>query len=291
MKLVTFRQDGATRLGAVDGETVVDLNRVNPAIPSCLRTALAQGVDVLALASAAVQAADPSARIPFADAELAPVLPNPGKIVCLGHNYFDHAKEGGNLKPVYPLIFFRGATSLIAHGDPIIRPQVSDRLDYEAELVLVVGKTARHVKRDQALDYVFGYSCFNDASIRDYQKRTSQWTIGKNFDGTGAFGPWLITADALPPGAQGLGIELRLNGDVLQKANTSDMIWGVAETIELLTEVLTLEPGDVVVMGTPAGVGWARNPPVFMKQGDRVEVDIERIGVLANGVQDEVVLA
>jgi 2-keto-4-pentenoate hydratase/2-oxohepta-3-ene-1,7-dioic acid hydratase in catechol pathway len=134
---------------------------------------------------------------------------------------------------------------------------------------------------------VFGYSCFNDVSVRDYQKRTSQWTIGKNFDNTGAFGPWLVSADALPPGAAGLSLRLILNGEVMQQANTSDMIWGVAETIELLSECLTLEPGDVVVMGTPAGVGFARNPPVFMKHGDRVEVDIESVGRLQNTVQDE----
>ncbi len=285
MKFVTFHADGATRLGVVGRDRVVDLAAADPTVPPDLRRALLAGVDVAAAARRALAANAPS--MPLADLRLAPLVPEPGKIVCLGHNFFDHAKEGGNLKPVYPLIFFRGASSLVAHGDPVIRPRVSDKLDYEAELAVVIGTKARHVKRDRALDHVFGYTCFNDVSVRDYQKRTAQWTIGKNFDGTGAFGPHLVTADALPPGAIGLNLQLRLNGQVMQNATTTDMIWGVAETIELLTECLTLDPGDVLVMGTPAGVGFARKPPVFMKHGDRVEVAIENVGLLQNVVQDE----
>ncbi|MFM0155676.1 fumarylacetoacetate hydrolase family protein [Paraburkholderia sediminicola] len=287
MKLVTFRSGDTTRLGVLDGEDVIDLNKTDPTVPANLRAALLAGAD-LAAAAARVVAEGSGERASYRSLTLAPLVPEPGKIVCLGHNYYDHAKEGGNLKPVYPQIFFRGASSLVAHGDAVIRPLVSEKLDYEAELVIVIGKRARHVKRERALEYVFGYSCFNDVSVRDYQKRTTQWTIGKNFDGTGAFGPWLVTPDELPPGAEGLALRLILNDEVMQQANTSDMIWGVAETIELLTECLTLEPGDVVLMGTPAGVGWVRNPPVWLKPGDRVEVDIERIGRLQNTVQDEV---
>jgi 2-keto-4-pentenoate hydratase/2-oxohepta-3-ene-1,7-dioic acid hydratase in catechol pathway len=286
MKFITFRSAGGTRLGVLDNDQVIDLAKSVPSVPPDMRTALEQGIDLLSAAQKAIANVE-AERIPSSSINLAPLVPNPGKIVCLGHNYFDHAKEGGNLKPVYPLIFFRGATSLIAHGDPVIRPRVSEKLDYEAELVVVIGKRARHVKRENALDYVFGYSCFNDVSVRDYQKRTSQWTIGKNFDGTGAFGPYLVSADALAAGAEGLPIRLRLNGEVLQQANTSDMIWGVAETIELLTECFTLEPGDVVVMGTPAGVGWARNPAVWLKQGDKVAVEIDGLAILENIVQDE----
>ncbi len=285
MKLVTFRSGNTTRLGVIDGEHVVDLNKADASVPADLRAALQAGVDLHAAAQRAIASGEH--RAPYASLDLAPVVVEPGKIVCLGHNFYDHAKEGGNLKPVYPLIFFRGASSLIAHEDPVIRPRVSEKLDYEAELMIVIGKRARHVKRENALDYVFGYACFNDVSVRDYQKRTSQWTIGKNFDGTGAFGPWLVTADDLPPGAEGLTLRLILNGQVMQQASTSDMIWGVAETIELLTECLTLEPGDVVAMGTPAGVGWAREPSVWLKHGDLVEVDIERVGRLRNTVQDE----
>lgn len=286
MKFLTFRSGETTRLGVLDGSDVIDLAKADPSIAPDLGSALRAGTDLLSAAKKAVSNVD-AQRIPYNSIVLAPLVPNPGKIICLGHNYFEHAKEGGNLKPVYPLIFFRGASSLVAHGDAVIRPLVSEKLDYEAELVVVIGKRARHVKREDALGYVFGYSCFNDVSVRDFQKRTSQWTIGKNFDGTGAFGPYLVSADELPPGAETLPIRLRLNGEVLQEANTSDMIWGVAETIELLTECLTLEPGDVVVMGTPAGVGWARTPPVWLKQGDRVAVEIDGLAVLENVVQDE----
>ncbi len=285
MKFVTFHADATTRLGVVDGDRVVDLAAADPSVPSNLRAALLAGIDLVAAARRVLDANAPSQSL--ADVRLAPLVPEPGKIVCLGHNFFDHAKEGGNLKPVYPLIFFRGASSLVAHGDPVIRPRVSDKLDYEAELAVVIGRKAKHVSRDRALDHVFGYTCFNDVSVRDYQKRTAQWTIGKNFDGTGAFGPHLVTADELPPGATDLNLQLRLNGQVMQNASTTDMIWGVAETIALLTECLTLDAGDVIVMGTPAGVGFARNPPVFMKHGDRVEVAIERVGLLQNVVQDE----
>ena len=163
-------------------------------------------------------------------------------------------------------------------------PQASDKLDFEAELAVVVGRSMRWVAEAQALDHVFGYACFNDASLRDYQRRTSQWTIGKNFDATGGFGPCLVTAEELPPGCTGLRIQSRLNGQVMQSANTSDMVFGVARTLSLLSECMTLEPGDVVVMGTPAGVGYARTPPVWMKAGDRIEIDIEGVGVLSNPV-------
>jgi 2-keto-4-pentenoate hydratase/2-oxohepta-3-ene-1,7-dioic acid hydratase in catechol pathway len=216
------------------------------------------------------------------------LVPEPGKIICLGLNYFDHAKEGGRDKPEYPWFFLRGKSSLMAHGAPGVRPRVSERFDYEAELALVIGSTVpRHVTQEQALRHVLGYTCFNDMSVRDYQKRTPQWTIGKNFDGTGGFGPVLVTADELAPGATGLRIQSRLNGQVMQDANTTDMIWGVAETIALLSDCLTLEPGDVIVMGTPAGVGQARTPPVWMKPGDVVEIEIERIGTLVNPIVQE----
>ena len=214
-------------------------------------------------------------------------IERPGKIVCMGLNYADHAKEGGNARPEYPSFFMRGPSSMTAHLSPIVRPQVSDKLDYEAELAFVVGKKARHLTLDNALDCVAGYSIFNDGSIRDYQRKTTQWTIGKNFDQTGAFGPWLVTPDELPPGCDGLNIQSRLNGQVMQNANTKDFLWGVAETIVLISECMTLEPGDIVITGTPAGVGYARTPPVFMKPGDICEIEIESIGVLRNTIADE----
>jgi 2-keto-4-pentenoate hydratase/2-oxohepta-3-ene-1,7-dioic acid hydratase in catechol pathway len=286
MKFSTYLRHGAPRLAVIDNDQLIDLNDAQPHVPDDLRKALQAGID---LNEAARQALAQGARQPLAAATLAPLVPEPGKIVCLGLNYYDHAKEGGREKPDYPWFFFRGASSLIAHGDSGVVPSVSVKFDYEAELAVVIGRRVpRHTKEADALQYVFGYSCFNDMSVRDYQKRTPQWTIGKNFDATGGFGPLLVSADELPPGAVGLKIQGRLNGEVMQDANTSDMIFSVAETIALLAEVLTLEPGDVIVMGTPAGVGQARTPPVWMKAGDRYEVEIERVGTLSNPIVNEV---
>jgi acylpyruvate hydrolase len=286
MKFTTYLRNSAPRLAVVDGTNLIDLHDAQPQVPTDLRLALKAGIDLHAAASAAL--AGPFKRQPLADAKLAPLVPDPGKTVCLGLNYFDHAKEGGRDKPDYPWFFYRGSSSLIAHGDAGVVPKVSSKFDYEAELAVVIGRRVpRHTKEADALQYVFGYSCFNDMSVRDYQKRTPQWTIGKNFDGTGGFGPVLVTADELPPGAKDLKIQGRLNGQVMQDANTSDMIFNVAETIALLAEVLTLEAGDVIAMGTPAGVGQARTPPVWMKAGDTYEVEIERIGTLVNPIADE----
>ena len=280
MRFATTLQQGRARLGVVDGADWLDIG------PD-LRAALEAGTDLAAAARAAL-ATGP--RLPLAQQTFAPPVPEPGKIICLGLNYFDHAKEGGRDKPEYPWFFYRGKSSLVAHGQPGIAPKASIKFDYEAELAVVIGKKVpRHVKREDALQFVFGYTCFNDMSVRDFQKRTPQWTIGKNFDGTGGFGPVLVTADELAPGAAGLRIQSRLNGQVMQDANTSDMIFAVDETIALLAECMTLEPGDVIVMGTPAGVGQARTPPVWMKPGDTIEIDIETIGVLANPIMAEAV--
>jgi acylpyruvate hydrolase len=288
MRFATYLRAGASRLALVDGTDLIDLNDAQRQVPSDIRVALKAGIDLQAAGRAAL--ADKAARQPFAHAMLAPVVPDPGKTICLGLNYFDHAKEGGRDKPEYPWFFFRGTSSLIGHGDAGVVPTVSSKFDYEAELAVVIGrKVPRHTREADALQYVFGYACFNDMSVRDYQKRTPQWTIGKNFDGTGALGPVLVTADELPPGAKGLKIQGRLNGRVMQDANTGDMIFSVAETIALLADVLTLEPGDVVAMGTPAGVGQARTPPVWMKAGDRFEVEIERVATLVNPIVAEAV--
>ena len=279
MRFATTLQQGRPELGVVDGAHWI-------ALGTDLRTALEAGTD---LAAAAQSAMATGTRLRLADQQFAPLVPEPGKIICLGLNYFDHAKEGGRTeKPDYPWFFYRGKSSLVAHGQPGLVPKVSVKFDYEAEMAVVIGKTVpRHVKREDALQYVFGYSCFNDMSVRDYQKRTPQWTIGKNFDATGGFGPVLVTADELPPGATGLRIQSRLNGQVMQDANTSDMIFAVDETIALLAECMTLEPGDAIIMGTPAGVGQARTPPVWMKAGDTIEIEIEHIGVLRNPIMAE----
>lgn len=287
MKLTTFHKDGEDRLGLIDGDHVIDLNKAQPQVKADLRLALKSGVDLVDAANNALNSN--AERLPMSSLQLSAIIPEPGKIICLGLNYFDHAKEGGRDKPEYPWFFLRSASSLLAPNEDAILPKVSERLDYEAELAVVIGKAVKHATIDNALDCVFGYSCFNDISVRDYQKKTPQWTIGKNFDKTGGFGPVLVTADELPAGAAGLKIESRLNGQVMQSANTRDMIWDVAETIKLLTECLTLEPGDLIIMGTPAGVGQARTPPVWMKHDDIIEIEIENIGVLRNKIKDEVI--
>ena len=287
MKFTTYLRGGAPRLALVDGQDLIDQNDANPQVAPDLRAALRASTD---LQVAARQAIETGTRQSLAAAVLAPLVPEPGKIICLGLNYYDHAKEGGREKPDYPWFFFRAPSSLVAHGQAAWLPKVSTRFDYEAELAVVIGRAVpRHTKQADALQYVFGYSCFNDMSVRDYQKRTPQWTIGKNFDRTGGFGPVLVTADELAPGATGLRIQSRLNGQVMQDANTDDMIFSVAETIALLAEVLSLEPGDVIVMGTPAGVGQARTPPVWMKAGDTIEIEIDRVGLLSNPVENEAV--
>jgi 2-keto-4-pentenoate hydratase/2-oxohepta-3-ene-1,7-dioic acid hydratase in catechol pathway len=263
----------------------IDLCATDPSIPSKLRALIE--IDPH-FSSAKQTLSNPNAIVKsLSEIKFDVLIDQPGKIVCLGLNYADHAKEGGNARPEYPSFFMRGPSSLTAHLAPIIRPSVSDKLDYEAELAFIVGKKARNLTKENALDCVAGYSIFNDGSLRDYQRKTSQWTIGKNFDQTGAFGPWLVTPDELPSGAHGLQIQSRLNGNLMQNANTKDFLWGIAETIQLITECITLEPGDVVITGTPAGVGYARTPPVFMKPGDLCEIEIEGIGVLQNSIKDQ----
>lgn len=279
--------DAQPRLGIALDSQIVDLTVAAPTLPRDMLALLALGAAGLEAARSAAKSAGESACLPLDAVQwLAPMM-RPGKIICLGLNYAAHAAEGGNAAPEYPSFFMRGATSLIGHEANLIRPKVSGNLDFEAELAVIIGTRSRHLTEANALQAVAGYSCFNDGTLRDYQRRTAQWTIGKNFDGTGAFGPWLVPADELPPGAVGLKIESRLNGQVMQSDNTGNMMVPVAKTLCLLTEVLTLEPGDVIIMGTPAGVGYARKPPVWMKAGDRIEIEIEGVGTLANTIADE----
>ena len=214
-------------------------------------------------------------------------LPQPPKIICIGLNYADHTKESPYEQPKYPTVFSRFASSLIGHHEPIIRPSCSIELDYEGELVAVIGRRGRHIGREAAFEHVAGYSLFNDVSVRDYQFKSPQWTVGKNFDATGPFGPEFITADELPAGAAGLKIETRLNGQTVQSSTTAELLYPVADLIAILSEAMTLEVGDVLVTGTPAGVGFARKPPLFMKNGDTVEVEVEGVGILSNPVRDQ----
>jgi 2-keto-4-pentenoate hydratase/2-oxohepta-3-ene-1,7-dioic acid hydratase in catechol pathway len=241
----------------------------------------------LTAADAAARKAPASAVQAMSSVTMLPLIPNPGKIVCMGLNYADHAKEGGNARPEYPSFFLRGNSSMVGHKQPIVRPKASTQLDYEAELAVIIGKKARHLTADNALDCIAGYSCFNDGSIRNYQRKSSQWTIGKNFDDTGPFGPCLVTPEELPPGAAGLRIQSRLNGKIMQDANTDVFLWNVVEALRIITECMTLEPGDVIITGTPAGVGYARTPPVWMAPGDVCEVEVEGVGILSNPIIDE----
>ena len=210
-----------------------------------------------------------------------------GKIICIGLNYRDHSAESGFKVPEYPTVFARFESSLIGDGAPLVRPAVSEQFDYEGEMVAVIGSGGRHIPRAKALQHVVGYSIFNDASVRDVQLRTPQWTMGKNFDGTGAFGPFLVTADEVPQGARGLKIQTRLNGKLVQDASTDDLVFDIATLVADLSAAMTLHPGDLIVSGTPAGVGMARKPPLWMKEGDLCEVEVERIGTLRNRVRTE----
>ncbi|BCJ89952.1 5-oxopent-3-ene-1,2,5-tricarboxylate decarboxylase [Terrihabitans soli] len=282
MHLATFRGAAGETVGIVEGETVFALPELLPNAPRDMIGVISAGAPLLAKIGAAL----PNAKgVALSSVELLPPLPRPGKILCLGLNYALHAKEGGNPIPDYPSLFVRVQSSIVAPNAPVIRPKVSDKLDYECELTIVIGKTARNVPEDKALDYVFGYTIMNDVSVRDYQRKTTQWTAGKNFDGTGPLGPVIATADSLPPGASGLRIATRLNGETMQDSDTSDMIFSTARTVSLLSDIMTLEPGDVIATGTPSGVGYARKPPVWMKPGDVVEVEVEGIGILRNPIE------
>ncbi len=286
MRYVTFEADGTTGTGAVVGNEIVDLSPLLGRGAASVR-AVVEGGSRLAGAIGQRVAEAGADRRPLAECRLLAPIPDAGKFVCLGLNYADHAKEGGHAVPDYPSLFLRANSSIIGPADPMVVPRCSERLDYEAELVIVIGERCRHVPEGEALEVIFGYSAFNDGSVRDYQRRTAQWTAGKNFDGTGALGPWVVTADELPPGAAGLGIRSKLNGRIMQSSNTDRMIFNVARTIAILSEIMTLEPGDLIATGTPEGVGHARTPPVWMRPGDEISVEIDGVGALTNRIVAE----
>ena len=283
MRIINFEIVGSPGIAADEGSGWHGLTQRDGGFPGTLPELIAQGADLLRIGRSLGQ----SPAIDLSAVRLLPPVPVPPKILAVGLNYNDHLEESGLKKPDYPEIFARFATSLIAHQEPIRRPRESTALDYEAELAVVIGKPGRRIPPEQALDHVAGYSLFNDASLRDFQLRTPQWTMGKNFDGTGSFGPLLVTPDAVPPGARGLRIQGRLNGRVMQDSRTDLLIFSVATLIETISVAMSLERGDVIITGTPGGVGAARKPPVFMKAGDIFEVDIEGLGVLTNPVQDD----
>lgn len=287
MRLATILSGGKPSLAAYRGQELIDLAKAGPGLPADMLAFLAGGEAARAAIAKALDDAPAASVLDPERTTFLPVVPRPGKIICVGLNYADHSAESGFKQPDYPTLFGRFATSLIGHKAPLIRPNLSDQLDYEGEIAAVIGRRGKHVPKANALDHVAGYAVFNEGSVRDYQFKAPQWTVGKNFDGTGAFGPALVTSDELPPGARGLTLTTRLNGETVQSASTDDMVFDVASLISIISEAITLEPGDVIVTGTPAGVGVARKPQLFMKPGDVCEVEVEGIGTLVNPIAQE----
>lgn len=282
MKLLSFEHAGKASFGVLRGDAVADLSPYASDVGHTLQEALGKG----AYKAIAAIAERETALLPLDQLRFLPVIPNPGKILCVGINYASHVKETGRDMPKHPMFFTRFADSQVAHEQPIIRPRASQKLDFEGELAVVIGRTARHVLAEEALDYVAGYSCYNDGSVRDWQKHTIQFTPGKNFPQTGAFGPWLVTTDEIPDPSK-LSLTTRLNGEVVQAATTDDLIFSVSDVIAYCSTFTELHAGDVIITGTTGGVGAFREPPLWMKPGDVIEVEISHIGTLRNSIQDE----
>jgi 2-keto-4-pentenoate hydratase/2-oxohepta-3-ene-1,7-dioic acid hydratase in catechol pathway len=282
MKLLSFKHQGRASYGVVRDERVIDAAPIAGQIGATLKQAIANGK----LAALADWAANAGAGIPLSEVEFLPVIADPAKILCVGINYLSHVQETGRDVPKFPMIFTRFADSQTGHLQPLERPLASEKLDFEGELAVVIGRAARHVKAAQAFEYVAGYSCYNDGTLRDWQRHSIQFTPGKNFPRTGGFGPWLVTADEVGDPSQ-LTLETRLNGAVVQQAKTDDLIFTIPALIEYCSTFTELQPGDVIITGTTGGVGAFREPPLWMKHGDVVEVEISRIGVLRNTVTDE----
>jgi 2-keto-4-pentenoate hydratase/2-oxohepta-3-ene-1,7-dioic acid hydratase in catechol pathway len=285
MKFLNFlHEDQSSHLGAIKDGQVVDLSELG--FPISLDALLQAGDSLIDVLKADWQNMKPTRSLEGLH-YLPPVL-NPAKAIAVGLNYVDHAAESPYKDaPTYPILFHRFPSSWVSHGVDLVAPKVSKEFDYEGEIAVVIGKPGRHILKENALDHVFGYSLFNDGSIRDYQFKSHQWMMGKNFDNSGSFGPYLVTADELPPGATNLTLRTRLNGQELQKANTNDMIFDVVTLISTCSEIFQLLPGDIIISGTPSGVGFARKPPIFMKPGDIVEVEADGLGILSNGIVAE----
>ena len=286
MKLISFLNQGIASYGIVNGDDVLDLTPILGAQAPDLKTLIAK--NLLAAAAEAARSHKPTHRFSQLQAQqqLQPVIPNPGQIFCVGLNYGEHVRETGREVTESPAIFLRLADSQVGHGQDIVRPPESFRLDYEAEIALIIGKGGRRIREEDAWKHIAGYSCYNDGSVRDWQVATSQWTPGKNFYRTGGFGPWMVTADEIAPG-QVMRLQTLLNGQVLQDTTTDKMIHSIPRQIAYISTFIPLSPGDVIVTGTPGGVGNKRNPQIFMKPGDTCEIVVDAIGTLRNGIRDE----
>jgi 2-keto-4-pentenoate hydratase/2-oxohepta-3-ene-1,7-dioic acid hydratase in catechol pathway len=285
MRLITYHGLDGPRVAGMRDNQFIDLNHADPGVPACIKALLAQGPDGMGRAQAAMASGKP---IPLEGFRPAPPIPQPEKIICVGLNYADHAKETGAKSPPEPILFCKFSSSVCGNGQPIVLPRISQEVDFEAELVAVIGRGGRHISRQKAMEHVGGYCCGNDVSARDWQIRKpgGQWLLGKSFDTFAPIGPAIFTADEIPqPG--NLKIQLRLNGQVMQKSSTAQLIFAIDYLVSYVSDICTLAPGDLIFTGTPPGVGFARKPPVFLKPGDMVEVEIEKLGILQNPVVAE----
>lgn len=296
MKFASFKHEGRNQAGVVTGETVLPLARLAAAagvtLPDTLLDLIRGGESAMNAVRDAVAAVERASRVtevglPAASVELLPPLPSPPKVICVARNYAEHAREAGLELPKMPILFPRFANTFVGHGGPVVVPSVSHQLDWEGELAVIIGRdTKGRIGKAEAMDYVFGYSIFNDVTVRDYQFRVTQYTGGKNFRSSGPFGPYIVSADEVGD-PHALDITTRLNGKVEQHANTGTMIFDIPTILEHIADFIDLEAGDVIATGTPAGVGFKRQPPVFLKNGDVIEVSIDKIGTLSNPVVDE----
>jgi 2-keto-4-pentenoate hydratase/2-oxohepta-3-ene-1,7-dioic acid hydratase in catechol pathway len=280
MKLASYQTAQGASYGIVTAKGIVDLKRYLGNQYPDLKSLIAGNAF-----SQAVQYAGAAPDYQASDVTWLPVIPNPDKIVCVGLNYQEHVVETGRDNTEQPAIFLRLPESQIGHKQPIVRPRESKNLDFEAEIAVIIGTPGRRISQQNAYKHVAGYSCYNDGSVRDWQRHTIQWTAGKNFPQTGGFGPWMVTADEIPPGTT-MTLSCRLNGERMQHASTEQMIFKIPKIIEYVSTWTTLVPGDVLVTGTPGGVGARRNPPIWMKPGDKVEIEIDKVGVLENTIAD-----
>ena len=283
MKLISFEHAGRASFGVVQGEAIIDLVKALGGRYPSLRALLA----AQALAEIAPAIAGRTPDLTLAEVQCAPVIPDPGKIWCCGLNYAEHVRETQREVTEQPTFFMRVADSQVGHGQAMVRPRESTQFDFEAEIAVIIGRPGRRIREEDAADHVAGYACYNDGSVRDWQRHTSQWIPGKNFWRTGGFGPWMVTADDIPFGTE-MTLTAHLNGQEMQRATTAMLIHSIARQIAYVSTVAPLQAGDVIVTGTPGGVGARRNPPVWMKAGDVIEIGIDRVGVLRNTIVDDV---